>query len=159
MCLRWGLGRVMRVQGGDAVRGLLYWGAYVEWCEAELGNGAWGAKTTQDTNHFDNGPQTFVNLSSTLADLCLQDVPGPHSIHQQRITKATWMRTRTRSTTPRSCDGYPAGFQGSITPQETVTEQLVESIEQSPDGHVTSRFRISFAHTRLLMPPCDVQGA
>jgi hypothetical protein len=34
-------------------------------------------------------------------------------------------------------------------PQETVTEQPVESIEPSPDGHVTSRFPVSFARTRL----------
>jgi hypothetical protein len=34
-------------------------------------------------------------------------------------------------------------------PQETMTEQPVEPIEQSPDGHVTSRFPVSFARTRL----------
>jgi Domain of unknown function (DUF1708) len=38
MCLRWGLARVLRVSGGNAVRGLLSWDAYVEWSEAELGN-------------------------------------------------------------------------------------------------------------------------
>ena len=37
MCLRWGLARVLRVSGGNAVRGLLCWDAYVEWSEAELG--------------------------------------------------------------------------------------------------------------------------
>lgn len=42
-------------------------------------------------------------------------------------------------------------------PQETVTEQPVESIEQSPDEHVTSRFPVSFARTRL--PHAPVNGA
>jgi hypothetical protein len=37
MCLRWGLARVFRVSGGNAVRGLLSWDMYVEWSEAELG--------------------------------------------------------------------------------------------------------------------------
>ena len=37
-------------------------------------------------------------------------------------------------------------------PQETVTEQAVEPIEQSPDEHVTSRFPVSFARTRLPYP-------
>jgi len=36
MCLRWGLARVMRVSGGNAVRGLISWDMYVEWSEAEL---------------------------------------------------------------------------------------------------------------------------
>jgi len=36
MCLRWGLARVLRVSGGNAVRGLLSWDMYVEWSEAEL---------------------------------------------------------------------------------------------------------------------------
>jgi hypothetical protein len=35
------------------------------------------------------------------------------------------------------------------SPQETVTEQPVEPIEESPDGHVTSRFPVSFIRTRL----------
>src|SRR5260221_9270068 len=38
MCLRWGLARVLRVSGGNAVRGLLSWEMYVEWSEAELRN-------------------------------------------------------------------------------------------------------------------------
>jgi hypothetical protein len=37
MCLRWGLARVPRVSGGNSVRGLFSWDAYVEWSEAELG--------------------------------------------------------------------------------------------------------------------------
>ena len=37
-------------------------------------------------------------------------------------------------------------------PQEIVTEQAVEPIEQSPDEHVTSRFPVSFARTRLPYP-------
>jgi hypothetical protein len=36
MCLRWGLARVLRVSGGNAVRGLLSWDTCVEWSEAEL---------------------------------------------------------------------------------------------------------------------------
>jgi Domain of unknown function (DUF1708) len=37
MCLRWGLARVLRVCTGNAVRGLISWDTYVEWCEAEVG--------------------------------------------------------------------------------------------------------------------------
>jgi hypothetical protein len=37
MCLRWGLARILRVSTGNAVRGLISWNAYVEWCEAEVG--------------------------------------------------------------------------------------------------------------------------
>ena len=37
MCLRWGLAQVLRVSGGNAVRGLLSWDMYVEWSEPELG--------------------------------------------------------------------------------------------------------------------------
>jgi len=37
MCLRWGLARVLRVSGGNAVRGLLSCDLCVEWSEAELG--------------------------------------------------------------------------------------------------------------------------
>ena len=37
MCLRWGLARVLRVCAGNAVRGLISWDTYVEWCEAEVG--------------------------------------------------------------------------------------------------------------------------
>jgi hypothetical protein len=37
MYLRWGIARILRVSGGNAVRGLLSWVAYVEWSEAELG--------------------------------------------------------------------------------------------------------------------------
>ncbi|KAI0249408.1 hypothetical protein BJV78DRAFT_1228260 [Lactifluus subvellereus] len=36
MCLRWGLARVLRVSVGNAVRGLISWDMYVEWCEAEV---------------------------------------------------------------------------------------------------------------------------
>jgi len=36
MFLRWGLARVMRVSGLNAVRGLLSWDMYVEWSESEL---------------------------------------------------------------------------------------------------------------------------
>ncbi|KAH9987661.1 hypothetical protein BJV74DRAFT_978753 [Russula compacta] len=36
MCLRWGLARVMRVYGGNVVRGLISWDMYVEWSEAEV---------------------------------------------------------------------------------------------------------------------------
>jgi len=36
MCLGWGLARVLRVSGGNAMRGLLSWDTYVEWSEAEL---------------------------------------------------------------------------------------------------------------------------
>ena len=36
MCLRWGLARILCVSGGNAMRGLLSWDAYVEWSEAEL---------------------------------------------------------------------------------------------------------------------------
>jgi len=42
-------------------------------------------------------------------------------------------------------------------PQEIVTEQAVEPIERSPDEHVTSRFPVSFARTRL--PHATVNGA
>lgn len=42
-------------------------------------------------------------------------------------------------------------------PQETVTEQAVEPVERSPDEHVTSRFPVSFARTRL--PHATVNGA
>jgi len=42
-------------------------------------------------------------------------------------------------------------------PQGTVTEQAVEPIERSPDEHVTSRFPVSFARTRL--PHATVNGA
>jgi hypothetical protein len=37
MCLRWGLVRVLRVSGGNAVRGLLSWDMCVEWSDAKLG--------------------------------------------------------------------------------------------------------------------------
>jgi len=37
MCLCWGLARILRVSGGNAVQGLLSRDAYVEWSEAELG--------------------------------------------------------------------------------------------------------------------------
>jgi Domain of unknown function (DUF1708) len=37
MSLRWGLARVLRVCTGNAVRGLISWDTYVEWCEAEVG--------------------------------------------------------------------------------------------------------------------------
>jgi hypothetical protein len=37
MCLCWGLACVLRVTGGNAMRGLLSSDAYVEWSEAELG--------------------------------------------------------------------------------------------------------------------------
>lgn len=37
MCLRWGLARVVRVVGGQEVRGLLSQESYVEWAEAEAG--------------------------------------------------------------------------------------------------------------------------
>ena len=37
MCLRWGLARVLRVSGGNAVRGFISWDMYVEWSEAEVG--------------------------------------------------------------------------------------------------------------------------
>lgn len=36
MCLRWGLARVVRLVGGNAVRGLVAWDFYVEWSEAEI---------------------------------------------------------------------------------------------------------------------------
>ncbi|KAI9507647.1 hypothetical protein F5148DRAFT_1306912 [Russula earlei] len=36
MCLRWGLARVRRVSGGNAVRGFIFWDTYVEWSDAEL---------------------------------------------------------------------------------------------------------------------------
>jgi len=44
-------------------------------------------------------------------------------------------------------------------PQETVTEKPVEPIEQSPDGHVTSRFPVSFARTRLPRATASAHGA
>jgi len=37
MCLCWGRARILRVSGGNAMRGLLSWDVYVEWSEAELG--------------------------------------------------------------------------------------------------------------------------
>lgn len=37
MCLRWGLARVVRIVGGNAVRGLVGWENYIEWSEAEVG--------------------------------------------------------------------------------------------------------------------------
>ena len=37
MFLRWGLARVLRVSSGNAVRGLISWDMYVNWCEAEVG--------------------------------------------------------------------------------------------------------------------------
>lgn len=37
MCLRWGLARVVRIVGGQEVRGLLSQDSYVEWAEAEAG--------------------------------------------------------------------------------------------------------------------------
>ena len=37
MCLRWGLARVLRVSGGRAARGLISWGMYVDWSEADIG--------------------------------------------------------------------------------------------------------------------------
>lgn len=39
------------------------------------------------------------------------------------------------------------------SPQATMTKQPVESIERLLEGHVTSRFPISFARTRLLHGP------
>ena len=33
---RWGLARVLRVSGGNAVHGLISWDMYVEWSESEL---------------------------------------------------------------------------------------------------------------------------
>lgn len=36
ICLRWGLARVLRVSGGNAVHGLISWDMYVEWSESEL---------------------------------------------------------------------------------------------------------------------------
>jgi hypothetical protein len=39
------------------------------------------------------------------------------------------------------------------SPQATMTKQPVESIERSLEGHVTSRFPVSFARTRLLHCP------
>jgi Sortilin, neurotensin receptor 3, len=38
---------------------------------------------------FDDGNQTFFYLSTTFADLCLQEVPGPRSARHQKITKVT----------------------------------------------------------------------
>lgn len=37
MCLRWGLARVVRIVGGQEVRGLLSYGNYIEWSQAEAG--------------------------------------------------------------------------------------------------------------------------
>jgi hypothetical protein len=37
MFLRWGLARILRVSSGSAVRGLISWDMYVDWCEAEVG--------------------------------------------------------------------------------------------------------------------------
>jgi hypothetical protein len=37
MCLRKGLARFLRVSVGNAVRGLICWDMYIEWCEAEVG--------------------------------------------------------------------------------------------------------------------------
>ncbi len=36
MCLRWGLARILRVSGGNAVHGLISWDMYVGWSESEL---------------------------------------------------------------------------------------------------------------------------
>ncbi|KIP03300.1 hypothetical protein PHLGIDRAFT_94961 [Phlebiopsis gigantea 11061_1 CR5-6] len=35
MCLRWGLARIVRIVGGQEVRGLLSYKTYFEWCQAE----------------------------------------------------------------------------------------------------------------------------
>lgn len=37
MCLRWGLARIVRIVGGQEVRGLLSYAAYLEWSQAEAG--------------------------------------------------------------------------------------------------------------------------
>ncbi len=37
MCLRWGLARLVRIVGGQEVRGMLSFDTYVEWREAEAG--------------------------------------------------------------------------------------------------------------------------
>lgn len=37
MCLRWGLARIVRIVGGQEVRGLLSYESYIEWCQAEAG--------------------------------------------------------------------------------------------------------------------------
>jgi hypothetical protein len=37
MCLRWDLARVLRVFASNAVRGLISWDAYAEWCKTEIG--------------------------------------------------------------------------------------------------------------------------
>lgn len=37
MCLRWGLARIVRIVGGQEVRGLLSYEHYAEWCQAEAG--------------------------------------------------------------------------------------------------------------------------
>ena len=39
MCLRWGLARIVRIVGGQEVRGLLSYNSYIEWSQAEAG--AW----------------------------------------------------------------------------------------------------------------------
>ena len=37
MCLRWGLARIVRIVGGQEVRGLLSYDSYVEWAQTEAG--------------------------------------------------------------------------------------------------------------------------
>lgn len=41
MCLRWGLARLVRIVGGQEVRGMLSYDTYIEWREAEKGMVAW----------------------------------------------------------------------------------------------------------------------
>ncbi|KAJ7692250.1 hypothetical protein B0H17DRAFT_1200586 [Mycena rosella] len=51
MCLRWGLSRVVRVEGGREVRGLLSWAWYERWKAEEAGRrvheGVWSVYTAQ----------------------------------------------------------------------------------------------------------------
>jgi hypothetical protein len=54
---------------------------------------------------FNDSKQTYFYLSTMLANLCLQEVPGPHSACHQRITKVTELTAipMTQITAPFTC--------------------------------------------------------
>jgi Domain of unknown function (DUF1708) len=52
MCLRWGLSRVLRVSSGNAVRGLISWDMYIDWCEAEVGKQFAGTPRVFEQQHL-----------------------------------------------------------------------------------------------------------
>ncbi|KAJ7746166.1 hypothetical protein DFH07DRAFT_1038602 [Mycena maculata] len=126
MCLRWGLSRVVRVEGGREVRGLLSWAWYEKWREEEKAN---GYPPTAYSTLLASLPAQLPPILSPLFALCTRLVAHSNKSGETPPTLASVVGPLLFGLGAPAASSYPTSPAGKSDRDRAAEEVLFPTIE------------------------------